>query len=168
MGAVCYAQGVRLTGCLFGGVFSTVLGIVVKVLIRVLKLAAKAVCTFGLYIPMAYLLYGAVLYFAFGFTLFEASVDGRLYIFGFALSLGCAVVVTVRKLIVKPLRDYFRGEVIEYDGKRSSPRTPEAPKIYRSRERGIIVYEYANRYDLYEERGDRLAFVKTEWKKNKR
>ena len=48
MGAVCYAQGVRLTGCLFGGVFSTVLGIVVKVLIRVLKLAAKAVFTFGL------------------------------------------------------------------------------------------------------------------------
>ena len=159
----------KLTGCLFGGALSTLLGIVARVLWRVLKLAAKAMLTFGLYIPAAYLVYGAVLYFAFGFPLFEASVNGRLYAFGFALSLGCAVAVTVRKLIVKPLKDYFRGEVIEYDAKRSSPRTPEAPKIYRSRvDRGIIVYEYANRYDLYEQRGNGLALVKTEWKKNKR
>ena len=168
-GAVCYPQGVKLTGCLFGGVLSGVLGVAVKVLLRILNYAAKVICTFGLYIPMAYLLYGAVLWFAFGFGLFEASVDGRLYIFGFALSVGCAVVITVRKLIVKPLKDYFRGEVIEYDAKRSSPHTPEAPKIYRSRvDRGIIAYEYANRYDLYEQRGNGLALVKTEWKKNKR
>lgn len=159
----------KLTGCLFGGALSTLLGIVARVLWRVLKLAAKAMLTFGLYIPAAYLVYGAVLYFAFGFPLFEASVNGRLYAFGFALSLGCAVAVTVRKLIVKPLRDYFRGGVIEYEGGSGGPRTPEAPKIYRSRvERGIIVYEYSDRYDLYEERADGLVLVGRERKKDKR
>lgn len=33
---------------------------------------------------------------------------------------------------------------------------------------GIIVYEYANRYDLYEKRGDALILVGREWKKDKR
>lgn len=168
MRAVCYAQKVKLTGCLFGGVFSAAVGVILKALIIAVKYAAKAVRTFGLYIPMAYLLYGAVLYFAFGFTLFETSVNGRLYIFGFALSLGCAVAVTVRRLIVKPLGDYFRGGVIEYTGKRRGKRTPEAPKIYRGRERGIIIYEYADRYDLYEECAGGLRLVRTERKKDKR
>ena len=158
-----------MTGCLFGGAVSAALGAAAKLLITGVRYAFKAVRTFGLYVPMIYLAYGGVLWLAFGFTLFEDSVDGKLYIFGFALSLGCSVVITVRKLIVKPLGEYFRGEVIEYDKERKSPHTPEAPKIYRSRvNRGVIVYEYAHRYDLYEKRGDGLALVATEWKKHGR
>ena len=45
---------------------------------------------------------------------------------------------------------------------------PEAPKIYKSRVNpGVIVYEYKNRYDLYEEHNDQLVLVSTEYKKGK-
>lgn len=156
-------------GCLLGGIVATVLETAGKIVAFVLVRVIKIIRIFGLYVPMAYLLYGAVLYFAFGFGLFVAGTDGGLYILGFALSVVCAAIITVRHLLVQPLRDYFGGEVIEYEGKRRSKRTPEAPKIYRSRVNpGVIVYEYSNRYDLYEKRGDGLTLVKTEWKKDKR
>lgn len=156
-------------GCLLGGIVATVLEAAGKIIAFVLVRAAKAIRIFGLYVPIAYLLYGAVLYLVFDFGLFVKSVDGGLYSLGFALSLLCSVIITVRHLIVKPLREHFGGEVIEYESKRRSKHTPEAPKIYRSRVNpGIIVYEYANRYDLYEKRGDGLTHVKTEWKKDRR
>lgn len=154
---------------MFGGVVTAALGIVWKILKFVLGFVAKVVCYFGLYIPLAYLIYGAVLYFVFDFGLFVGGVDGRLYIFGFVLCLVCSVIITVRSLIVKPLERYFGGDVIEYAKKGVGGRTPEAPTIYKSKVNpGVIVYEYANRYDLYEKRGDGLVLVKTEWKKKKR
>ena len=126
-------------------------------------------CVFGLYVPAVYLAYGAVLYLAFGFGLFERSVDGALYIFGFVLSFGCSAVIAFRRLRTKPLKDLLRVAAEEYAGKRRSKNAPEVPRIYRSRvNRGVTVYEYADRYDLYEKRGRGLAIVKTVWKKDKR
>ena len=134
-----------------------------------LKSVLKAAYALGLYVPAAYLAYGAALYLAFGFGLFERSVDGALYIFGFVLSFGCSAVITVRRLRTKPLKDLLRVAAEEYAGNRRIKNAPEVPRIYRSRvNRGVTVYEYADRYDLYEKRGKGLALVKTEWKKDKR
>lgn len=134
-----------------------------------LKTALKAAYALGLYVPAAYLAYGAALYLAFGFGLFERSVDGALYIFGFVLSFGCSAVIAFRRLRTKPLKDLLRVAAEEYAGKRRSKNAPEVPRIYRSRvNRGVTVYEYVDRYDLYEKRGRGLALVKTEWKKDKR
>ena len=158
----------KAAGCL-GGVIVSAAKALAGFAVLALKTVLKAACVFGLYVPAAYLAYGAVLYLAFGFGLFERSVDGALYIFGFALCFGCSAVITVRRLRTKPLKDRFRGEMAEYFRKRQSKNAPEVPRIYRSRvNRGVTVYEYSDRYDLYEKRGKGLALVKTEWKKDKR
>lgn len=159
----------KTAGCLLGGGVAAAFGLIRRIAVYAAVGAARAVRCFGLYIPLAYLAYGGVLYLVFGFELFVGGTDGGLYVFGFVLSLICSVIITVRNLVVKPLGEYFRGGVIEYDGKAAGKHTPEAPKIYRSRmSPGIIVYEYANRYDLYEKRGGALTLVGREWKKDKR
>lgn len=158
----------KAAGCL-GGVIVSAAKAVAGFAAFALKTALKAAYALGLYVPAAYLAYGAVLYLAFGFGLFERSVDGALYIFGFVLSFGCSAVIACRRLRTKPLKDLLRVAAEEYAGKRRSKNAPEVPRIYRSRvNRGVTVYEYADRYDLYEKRGKGLALVKTEWKKDKR
>ena len=166
--AVCYAFCVRVSGCLFGGVMTTALGIAWKVLKFVLEVIAKAIFYFGLYVPLGYLLYGLALFLIFGFDPFVMTVNGRLYFFGLALCFGCSLTITIRSLVIRPIKNYFNGrDVIEYGsaGKKPPRGAPEAPKIYKSRvNKGVIVYEYANRYDLYEEMDGGLVLVKTEWK----
>ena len=158
----------KAAGCL-GGVIVSAAKAVAGFAAFALKPALKAAYALGLYVPAAYLAYGAVLYLAFGFGLFERSVDGALYIFGFVLSFGCSAVIACRRLRTKPLKDLLRVAAEEYAGKRRIKNAPEVPRIYRSRvNRGVTVYEYADRYDLYEKRGKGLALVKTEWKKDKR
>lgn len=158
----------KAAGCL-GGVIVSAAKALAGFAVLALKTVLKAACALGLYVPAAYLAYGAVLHLAFGFGLFERSVDGALYIFGFALCFGCSAVITVRRLRTKPLKDLLRVAAEEYAGKRRSKNAPEVPRMYRSRvNRGVTVYEYADRYDLYEKRGKGLALVKTEWKKDKR
>lgn len=158
----------KAAGCL-GGVIVSAAKALAGFAVLALKTVLKAACVFGLYVPAVYLAYGAVLYLAFGFGLFERSVDGALYIFGFVLSFGCSAVIAFRRLRTKPLKDLLRVAAEEYAGKRRSKNAPEVPRIYRSRvNRGVTVYEYADRYDLYEKRGRGLALVKTEWKKDKR
>ena len=158
----------KAAGCL-GGVIVSAAKALAGFAVLALKTVLKAACVFGLYVPAVYLAYGAVLYLAFGFGLFERSVDGALYIFGFVLSFGCSAVIAFRRLRTKPLKDLLRVAAEEYAGKRRSKNVPEVPRIYRSRvNRGVTVYEYSDRYDLYEKRGRGLALVKTEWKKDKR
>lgn len=166
---LCYDFRVRISGCLFGGVLTTALGIVWKILKVAIELVAKAIYYFGLYVPLAYLLYGLILYLIFDFNPFYPDIDGKLYIFGFALCLICAVIITVKNVFVRPLRNYFENSrVIEYNTKGKSKNLPEAPRIYKSRVNpGVIVYEYENRYDLYKQSDGRLVLVKTEWKKGK-
>lgn len=169
--SVCYHLRVKLSGCLLGSALTGVLGVIWKILKFALEAAAKAVVYFGLYFPIAYLVYGFALFLAFDFPPFGVgSVDGRLYVFGFALSLAAAAVKTVRSAIVKPLKEYFNSQVIEYDvSGHKGKNLPEAPRIYKSRVNpGVIVYEYGNRYDLYEEYDGGLVLVKTEWKTRKR
>lgn len=158
---------VKLSGCLLGSVLTGLLGAIWKILRFALEAAAKAIAYFGLYLPIAYLVYGLILFLVFDFAPFDTgTVDGKLYVFGFALSLAAAAVKTVRSAIISPVREHFNSQVIEYDSSgKKSRNLPEAPKIYKSRVNpGVIVYEYGNRYDLYEEYDGGLVLVKTEWK----
>ena len=158
----------KAAGCL-GGVIVSAAKAVAGFAAFALKTALKAAYALGLYVPAAYLAYGAALYLAFGFGLFERSVDGALYIFGFVLSFGCSAVIAFRRLRTKPLKALFRVAEEEDAGKRRSKNAPEMPRIYRRRViRGVTVYEYTDRDDLDEKRGRGLELVKTEWKKDKR
>lgn len=153
-----------------GGALTAVAGVVWKIVRFLGEFLGKLIYYFGLYVPLAYLIYGLVLYFVFGFKGFNATTDGKLFIMGFCLSLICSAILTAKNLVVRPYEKYFkRADVIEYGKEQHLKKDmPEAPKIYKSRVNpGVIVYEYSNRYDLYEEFEDGMRQVATEFKSKK-
>lgn len=153
------------TGCLFAGIPASLFRAAAKCLRYAAVFAAKAFVRMGLYVPTAYLVYGGVLFLACGFEPFADTTDGRLYIFGFALSLLAALIIAVRRFAGRSAKER-RAAV--YSAKRGGE-APETPKVYRSRaNKGVIVYEYADRYDLYEKRGDGIVLVDTLRKKDRR
>ncbi len=152
-------------GFLLGSTLTAAVGFGWKIVKFLAEWTGKAIYYFGLYYPLLYAVYGVLLYFIFGLNPFDLTTDGRLYIFGFALSMIACVIQAIKNLIVKPYRKYFKKtDIIEYgkDGKLSKY-APEAPKIYKSKT-GSIVYEYENRYDLYEETEDGIRYSTTEYK----
>ncbi|MGN1096746.1 MAG: hypothetical protein ACI4QU_02805 [Christensenellales bacterium] len=155
-------------GCVLGFVASKVFSVIWSVLELVVSFIAKIAVYFGLYLPIINLILGGVLYLVYDFNPFGGGIDGNLYVFGLSLSLVGSVIITIRNLIIKPIQKYFiDGKVIEYTGKIRRG-APEAPKIYKSRVNpGITVYEYENRYDLYEETADGLEKVSTQYKDGK-
>lgn len=163
----CYSLRMKASGFLLGSTLTAALGVGWKVVKFLAEWTGKAIYYFGLYYPLLYAIYGVLLYFIFGLNPFDLTTDGRLYIFGFALSVVACVITAVKNLIVKPYRKYFKKtDIIEY-GKddKLSKHAPEAPKIYKSKSNpGYIVYEYENRYDLYEETDDGVRYASTEYK----
>lgn len=171
-------------GFLFGLSFSTVLKVVCKFFKSVVTFIAEVLYYFGLYVPLAYLIYGGILYGVFQFDPFSLSTDSKLYLFGLGLCFVASIIITVKTLIVKPLKSLFsKPRTIndeaenESDGgekrRKSFKRRGgdfEAPYIYESEVNpGVIVYEYANRFDLYEPDGKgALIPVGTEFKDTKR
>jgi hypothetical protein len=166
---LCYTKPVNAGGCLIGSTLTTVAVAVWRVIKVVGGIIAKVIYYFGLHAPLFYILYGLILKATLGLDMFGSGTDSRLYMLGFLLSIVLGGVLLVRNLLVKPYRKFFkRTGVVEYGGKqRLSPTAPEAPKIYKSKvNAGIIVYEYKNRYDLYEKMRDgSLEKVGTEMKK---
>lgn len=157
-------------GCIAGGTFSAFLSSTMKVLGYIGEFIGRLIYYFGLYFPILYAIYGVVLYFVFDFNPFVQNVDGKLFMFGFALSCVAAVIKAVKNLIINPCKKYFqRSKIVEYGKEQKlSHNAPEAPTIYKSKVNpGVIVYEYSNRYDLYEEYEDGLHLVGTEFKKRR-
>lgn len=154
-------------GCIAGGTFTAFLSSVMKILGYIGEFIGRLIYYFGLYFPILYAIYGVVLYFVFDFNPFIQDVNGKLFMFGFALSCVAMVIKAVKNLIINPCKKYFgRSKVVEYGKEQKLSRNaPEAPTIYKSKVNpGVIVYEYSNRFDLYEEDEDGLRLVSTEMK----
>ena len=167
---MCYPTFVKIGGCFLGSTVTAILAVVLKGAKYVGEFVGKLIYYLGLYFPILYALYGVVLYFAFDFNPFVLDVNGKLFMFGFALSCLAMIIKAVKNLIIKPYRKHVKGtSVVEYGSdEKLSKHAPEAPTIYKSKVNpGIIVYEYNNRYDLYEEYEDGLRLVDTEYKEQK-
>ena len=144
-----------------------------KVIKFVAEVIAKLIIYLGLWAPLLYLAYGGILMLIYkDFHMFSMDTNSIIYFVGLILCLIISVIITIKNLIVKPFKKIFsRKDVIQYgdkDERKLKRNMPEAPKIYNSRVNpGVIVYEYKNRYDLYEEHDNQLFLVATEYKKGK-
>ena len=161
-----------MKGAGIGAGIVAVLTILWKVIKVIAEVVAKILYYLGLWVPLLYLAYGGILKLIFKeFYLFSADTNSIIYLLGFVLTIIISIIIAVKNLIYKPFKKLFgrKKDVVEYKDKNLKHDTPEAPKIYKSRvNEGVIVYEYKNRYDLYEERDDKLVLVATEFKDKKR
>ena len=161
-----------MKGAGIGAGIVAVLTILWKVIKVIAEVVAKILYYLGLWVPLLYLAYGGILKLIFKeFYLFSADTNSIIYLLGFILTIFISFIITVKNLIYKPFKKLFgrKKDVVEYKDNNLKHDAPEAPKIYKSRvNEGVIVYEYKNRYDLYEEREDKLVLVATEFKDKKR
>ncbi|MBQ2714427.1 MAG: hypothetical protein IJF76_02220 [Clostridia bacterium] len=137
---------------------------------------------FGLYIPGLYLIFGALLVRFSNFSFTTPSTDLNLFFMGLGLSVLCAVIITIRNLVVKPFKAVFgktkektkeniksrpRFKKSEDKPRRQEENNSPYPLIYRSEiYPEITVHEYEDRFDLYRDSDDELGkkFVRTEYK----
>ena len=162
-----------IRGAGIGAGIVAILTIFWKIIKLVAEVIAKLVIYLGLWAPLLYLAYGGILMLIYkGFHMFSMDTNSIIYFVGLILCLIISVIITIKNLILKPFKKIFgRKDVIKYgdkDERKLKRNMPEAPKIYKSRVNpGVIVYEYKNRYDLYEEHNNQLVLVSTEYKKGK-
>ena len=159
---------------------------VIKILWWILKslvhVLGEIIVFFGLYVPGLYLLFGAALSKFLGFNMTVASTNRTLFFWGLFLCLVCAVIITIRKLIIMPFKKVFGNfkdktkKQIEdskprYDRQDPPRRQPlkDGPLVYQSRKYPeITVHEYPDRFELFRDFHDGmgLTYVKTEYKNN--
>ena len=162
-----------IKGAGIGAGIVAILTIFWKVIKFVAEVIAKLIIYLGLWAPLLYLAYGGILMLIYkDFHMFSMDTNSIIYFVGLILCLIISLIITIKNLIVKPFKKIFsRKDVIKYgdkDERKLKRNMPEAPKIYNSRVNpGVIVYEYKNRYDLYEEHDNQLFLVATEYKKGK-
>ncbi len=122
-----------------------------------IKFLSTIMLYFGLYVPFFYLLYGLIIHLTLGVPLFNFSVNSQLYLLGLLLCLISSVIITVRNIVLEPIKSVLR----HLDNRRA----PEQPMIYRSEIMpDLVIYEYAMRYDVYRDVNGRLTYLRTESK----
>ena len=75
-------------------------------------------------VPFFYFLYGLIIHLTLGVALFDFSTNSQLYLLGLLLCLVSSVIISVRNIILTPLKSALRF----YD----SRKRPEKPLVYRS------------------------------------
>lgn len=99
----------KKAGCALGLMFGSFLKLLTAILNITVHFLAAVFSFFGLWLPFIYALIGFILYFAFKFNPFEGGTEGQLFIAGFAASCICALVITIRNLIIKPIKSTLTG-----------------------------------------------------------
>lgn len=169
----------KVLSLLFAGLFFGV-KILYWILKAIITLLGKILVFFGLYIPGVYLLLGAVLtkFSVFSFSVLDTRLN--LFILGLILCVVCAIIISVRNLIVKPfatvVKNFGKDAKKEFVDNRpkikknakDNPRREQTPYplVYRSQiYPDITVHEYEDRFDLYrDEKNGKIKFFKTEYK----
>ena len=76
---------------------------------QVIKVTARVIVYFGLYIPFFYFIVGAV-FVGLGYFRFEVlTIDAILFYVGMALCLACSVLITIRTYAQKPVSSVAEG-----------------------------------------------------------
>ena len=85
-------------------ILGSVLNGFVSLIIGIPRLIVKLTVAFGLWFPASYALIGVILYYAASFNPFDFDVYGVLYLSGGVACLVCTIIISVRNIIVKPVR----------------------------------------------------------------
>lgn len=145
-----------------------VLGLTLLAVLRLLwtliretvKVLARVIVYFGLYVPFFYTIVGIVMVALGQFEFEVISTNSILFYVGLSLCLGVSICLFVRSYGRKPLssvtagsREAIRTARRASARKREVPTTQEKPLfVYYSEKRpNTLVHEYADHFDLYQD-----------------
>lgn len=155
----------------------------VKILFWLFRVIVRAlgeiIVFFALYIPGLYLILGAILSKYAGFNITIDGLDRTLYLIGMVACFICSIIITVRKLVLTPIKTVFSGI-----GKRTKKEFDSRPEFREEEKRvsrsvsnngypleyrsklypEIKVREWSDRFELYVDDGEGEKFYKVEYK----
>jgi hypothetical protein len=99
-------QARKLSVGLFLG---SALRIIFGIIKGILKIVYKLLVFFGLWIPVVYVIFGAILHRFTGFNPFGFSLYGTIYLSGFVAAVVCCIIIAVKNAVVKPARSVYEG-----------------------------------------------------------
>ncbi len=141
-----------IKGIFVGSIFR----LIIYVISTVIKLTANIMIFFGLYVPFFYLLYGEALILFADFAILPYTADTGLYLFGLVLSLFCSVIITIKSLLVNPIKSIFGR-----DEKEDIPTPHYNNQNYYQQEPPNIERDYSEQYNL-ENRRDNYSPYRTD------
>ena len=137
-----------------------VLRVVYVVVKQFIKITARVIVYFGLYIPFFYFILGSILV-GLGYFRFEVlDVNSIMFYVGLGLGVACAVVITIKTYATKPVSSITAGAREDISAARSRMRPAPAPKedpilfIYHSGDHPeLLIEEHADKYVVYYDDG---------------
>ncbi len=96
-------------GCISGLFIGSILRSFTEFMFFVLRILAKILIIFGLWVPAVYAAFGAALYFAFSFNPFDFSLYSTIYLSGAVACVICSLIISVKNLIVTPAKSVYKG-----------------------------------------------------------
>ena len=126
-----------------------------------IKVTARVIVYFGLYIPFFYLIVGSVLV-GMGFFSFEVlDINSTMFYIGLGLGVACSVIITVKSYAKKPLSSVTDGVREEIREARRAQRPKTAKKkedpilfVYHSKDHPeLLIEEHADKFVVYYDDG---------------
>lgn len=99
----------KARGCVGGLILGSAIRALVFILSALIKFLASVMVFLGLWVPFFYALLGAILYLVFKFDPFSGSIDSKIYLAGFAATVLCALLITIKHLFEKPAESVAEG-----------------------------------------------------------
>lgn len=95
-------------GFIAGFAGAGILSVLMKFLGYVVRFLSTIMLYFGLYVPFFYFLYGLIIHLTLGVALFDFSTNSQLYLLGLLLCLVSSVIISVRNIILTPLKSALK------------------------------------------------------------
>lgn len=95
-------------GFIAGFAGAGILSVLMKFLGYVVRFLSTIMLYFGLYVPFFYFLYGLIIHLTLGVVLFDFSTNSQLYLLGLLLCLVSSVIISVRNIILTPLKSALK------------------------------------------------------------
>lgn len=99
-----------------------IISLIIKYLIKLINAAIYALASllmyFGLIVPFFYMIFAISLMLWCGLDLRISGVDTNLFYFGLTLSLLCSIVISIKNIIIYPIKDYLNYKRAKEEYKR--------------------------------------------------
>lgn len=177
----------KKSGCMAGSVIGSILRFFISGIQLLIKIIMQVLFYTGLWIPAIYILFGFILYWAFGFNPLDWHLEGQLYVSGLIACTLCSLVITIRNIIVKPAKSVYKGykkpiwtrkksdgdEVVvvkkqtadKVDVNIAEEIQKPRPSIYYSTlEENTLIHEYDDRFEIYRIENNKARLERVEYK----
>lgn len=99
----------RPKGCSMGLITGSAIKALTYLFDGLFQFIGRIMMFLGLWIPFLYAFFGLILYGLFRFNPFDKSLNATLYLIGFGLTVLCALIISVKNLIIKPFKSIREG-----------------------------------------------------------